>query len=72
MKEEFIRGFDSNRRIAIPRKILEYLKINYESDEMIITIEGNKIILELKGVIYDNRERINNKGNQTSNKRIGG
>lgn len=47
-----IRGFDINRRIAIPRKILEQLKINYETDQMEITIVNDNIIL--KKVEVDN------------------
>ena len=44
--KEYIRGFDVNRRIAIPRKILEELKIDFKTAEMKITVEDGKIILE--------------------------
>lgn len=44
--KEYIRGFDVNRRIAIPREILEKLKIDYETDQMKIVIKDGKIILE--------------------------
>ena len=44
--KEYIRGFDVNRRIAIPREILEKLKIDYETDQLKITIVDGKIILE--------------------------
>lgn len=44
--KEYIRGFDINRRIAIPRKILEELKIDYKTTEMKITIQDGKIVLE--------------------------
>ena len=45
-----IRGFDINRRIAIPRVILEALGIDYTCDTMIITIVGDKIVLEKEQV----------------------
>lgn len=44
--KEYIRGFDVNRRIAIPREILEKLNIDYEIDQMEITIVDGKIVLE--------------------------
>lgn len=44
--KEYIRGFDVNRRIAIPIKVLEELDIDYRVDEMKVTIEDGKIILE--------------------------
>ncbi len=44
--KEHIRGFDVNRRIAIPKEILEELKIDYEVDQMEISIVNGKIILE--------------------------
>ncbi len=44
--KEYIRGFDVNRRIAIPREILEKLNIDYETDQMKIVIKDGKIILE--------------------------
>jgi bifunctional DNA-binding transcriptional regulator/antitoxin component of YhaV-PrlF toxin-antitoxin module len=44
--KDYIRGFDINRRIAIPRKIMEQLKLDYKKDEMIIKVISNKIILE--------------------------
>lgn len=44
--KEYIRGFDVNRRIAIPRKILDELKIDFKTTEMKITVEDGKIVLE--------------------------
>ncbi|HHX67126.1 MAG TPA: hypothetical protein GX708_03600 [Gallicola sp.] len=44
--KEYIRAFDVNRRIAIPKEVLEELKINYETDQLKITIVDGKIILE--------------------------
>lgn len=44
--KEYIRGFDVNRRIAIPIKVLEELDIDHRVDEMKITIEDGKIVLE--------------------------
>lgn len=41
------RGFDVNRRINIPKKILDELGIK-EDDTMILYVEGNKIVLEKK------------------------
>jgi AbrB family looped-hinge helix DNA binding protein len=41
------RGFDVNRRINIPKKILDELDIK-EDAVMILYVEGNKIILEKK------------------------
>lgn len=47
-----IRGFDINRRIAIPRVILEALGIDYETDQMEITIVNDEVVL--KKVEVDN------------------
>lgn len=47
-KKEYIRGFDVNRRIAIPVKILDELKIDHRFAEMKITVVDGKIILEAK------------------------
>ena len=44
--KEYIRGFDVNRRIAIPREVMELLKIDYRYDTMIITIVDGQIILK--------------------------
>ncbi|HHX68684.1 MAG TPA: hypothetical protein GX708_11605 [Gallicola sp.] len=44
--KKYIRGFDVNRRIAIPKEVLEELKINYETDQMKIVIKDGKIVLE--------------------------
>lgn len=44
--KQYIRGFDINRRIAIPREVLELLKINYEYDTMVITIVDGQIVLK--------------------------
>ena len=44
--KEYIRGFDVNRRIAIPIKVLEELEIDHLVAEMKITIEDGKIVLE--------------------------
>ena len=41
-----IRGFDINRRIAIPRAILEALNIDYETDQMEITIVNDSVVLK--------------------------
>lgn len=46
--KEYIRGFDVNRRIAIPIKILEELEIDHRVAEMKITVVDGKIILEEK------------------------
>lgn len=46
--KEYIRGFDVNRRIAIPVKILDELKIDHRFAEMKITVVDGKIILEAK------------------------
>lgn len=43
--KEYIRGFDVNRRIAIPVKILDELKIDHRFAEMKITVVDGKIIL---------------------------
>lgn len=53
--KEYIRGFDVNRRIAIPKEILEELKIDYEVDQMEISIVNGKIILEK--VYYGRRNK---------------
>lgn len=52
MKEEIKkykieRGFDINRRINIPKKILDELGIK-EDDTMVLYVEDNKIVLEKK------------------------
>jgi AbrB family looped-hinge helix DNA binding protein len=46
-KYKIERGFDVNRRINIPKKILDELGIK-EDAVMILYVEGNKIILEKK------------------------
>jgi AbrB family looped-hinge helix DNA binding protein len=46
-KYKIERGFDVNRRINIPKKILDELDIK-EDAVMILYVEGNKIILEKK------------------------
>ena len=46
-KHKIERGFDVNRRINIPKKILDELDIK-EDAVMILYVEGNKIILEKK------------------------
>jgi AbrB family looped-hinge helix DNA binding protein len=46
-KYKIERGFDVNRRINIPKKILDELDIK-EYDTMILYVEDNKIILEKK------------------------
>lgn len=46
-KHKIERGFDVNRRINIPKKILDELDIK-EDDIMILYVEDNKIILEKK------------------------
>ena len=44
--KEYVRSFDANRRIAIPRKFLEILNIEYMKDYMELSIVDEKIVLE--------------------------
>ena len=53
--KEYIRGFDVNRRIAIPREILEKLNIDYETDQMKIVIKDGKIILRKYSMVEEKK-----------------